>query len=245
MKRTTNKLKSINRVRRRMSLNARKVAHSGGNKGPAQEAIDPGSYPVRLAQIIDLGLQNQRPWQGEAKPPAHEMMLTYELLDEFCLDEDGKPDEDKPRWLSETIPLRSLMAEKAKSTQRYYALDPNEDADGDFTALASAPANASITQNAGKGKNVGKVYNNIQSLSPMRPKDAAKAEPLKKEPKVFVLDDPDLEVFNSLPDWLQDKIKDNLEYNGSALQKALDGDKPAKAEPADDATDDVDGDVEW
>ena len=214
-----------------MSLNAKKVAHSGGNKGPAQEAIDPGSYPVRLAQIIDLGLQNQRPWQGEAKPPAHEMMLTYELLDEFCLDEDGKPDEDKPRWLSETIPLRSLMAEKAKSTQRYYALDPNEDADGDFTALASAPANASITQNAGKGKNVGKIYNNIQMLTTMRTKDAAKAEPLKKEPKVFVLDEPDLEVFNSLPDWLQDKLKSNLEYAGSELEKALTGGVSASEEP--------------
>jgi hypothetical protein len=227
-----------------MSLNAKKVAHSGGNKGPAQEAIDPGSYPIRLAQIIDLGLQNQRPWQGEAKPPAHEMMLTYELLDEFCLDEDGNADEDKPRWLSETIPLRSLMAEKAKSTQRYYALDPNEDADGDFTALASAPANASIVQNAGKGKNVGKIYNNIVSLSPMRPKDAAKAEPLKKEPKVFVLDSPDMEVFNSLPDWIQDKIKDNLEFNGSDLQKAL-GDKPTKPEVAD-AADDAEGDdIAW
>jgi len=230
-----------------MSLNAKKVAHSGGKKGPAQDAIDPGSYPVRLAQIIDLGLQPQRPWQGEEKPPAHEMMLTYELLDEFCLDDDGNADEDKPRWLSETIPLRSLMAEKAKSTQRYYALDPAEVNEGDFTELAGTPANASITQNAGKGKNAGKIYNNIQSLSPMRPKDAAKAEPLKKEPKVFVLDEPDMEVFNSLPDWLQEKIKDNLEFNGSALQKALGGSVPDKTEPTSTTdADDVEGDdVPW
>ena len=229
-----------------MSLNAKKVAHSGGKKGPAQDAIDPGSYPVRLAQIIDLGLQPQRPWQGEEKPPAHEMMLTYELLDEFCIDDDGNADEDKPRWLSETIPLRSLMAEKAKSTQRYYALDPAEVNEGDFTELAGAPANASITQNAGKGKNAGKIYNNIQSLSPMRPKDADKAEPLKKDAKVFVLDEPDLEVFNSLPDWLQEKIKDNLEYNGSALQKLLDGgSKDTATGPVDAAEDDTDADVEW
>lgn len=206
-----------------MALNAKKVAHSGGKSGPAQEPIDAGTYPIRLAQIIDLGLQPQRPYQGQEKPPAHEMMLTYELLDEFCVDEDGNEDTDKPRWLSETLPLRSLMAEKAKSTQRYYALDPTEDCEGDFTQLAGAAANASIVQNVGKGKNAGKVYNNIQALSPMRPKDAAKAPELKKDAKVFVLDEPDLEVFNSLPDWLQDKIKDNLEYNGSALQKALGG----------------------
>ena len=217
-----------------MSLNAKKVAHSGGKKGPTQDAIDGGSYPIRLAQVIDMGLQPQRPWQGEEKPPAHEMMLTYELLDEFCVDDDGNADEDKPRWLSETIPLRSLMAEKAKSTQRYYALDPNEDMEGDFTALAGSPAIATIVQNAGKGKNVGKIYNNIQSLSTMRPKDAAKAEPLKKEAKVFVLDEPDLEVFNSLPDWIQDKIKDNLEYQGSPLQNLLAGDT---TEPVPEAAD--------
>lgn len=230
-----------------MSLNARKVAHSGGKTGPKQEPIDAGTYPIRLAQIIDLGLQPQRPWQGEEKPPAHEMMLTYELLDEFCLDDDGKEDTDKPRWLSETLPLRSLMAEKAKSTQRYYAFDPNEDVDGDFTQLGGAAANASIIQNAGKGKNAGNIYNNIQALSSMRPKDAAKAEPLKKgEAKVFVLDDPDVEVFNSLPDWLQDKIKSNLEYQGSELQKLLEGgDSDMPNGSPDDQGDDDDSNGDW
>ncbi len=225
-----------------MSLNARKIAHTGGKKGPEQAAIEPGTYPIRVAQLIDLGLQPQRPWQGEEKPPAHEMMITYELLDEFCVDEDGNPDEEKPRWLSETIPLRSLKAEKAKSTQRYYALDPNEDCEGDFVALAGMPANASITQNAGKGKNAGKIYNNIQMLSTMRPKDAAKAEPLKKEPKVFVLDEPDLEVFNSLPEWLQDKLKSNLEYAGSELEKALTG---GSSEPDEPQAADADDGEDW
>jgi len=222
-----------------MGLNAKKVAHTGGNKGPAQEAIEPGTYPVRVAQVIDCGLQPQRPYQGQEKPPAHEIMLTYEFLDEFCLDENGEEDVEKPRWLSETLPLRSLLAEKAKSTQRYYALDPNEALGGDFTQLVGVAANASIVQNAGKGKNAGKVYNNVQALSSMRAKDANKAPELKKEGKVLDLDDPDLDVFNSLPEWLQDKIKDNLEYEGSALQKALGG---APAEPV---VEEEDDDVEW
>lgn len=223
-----------------MGLNAKKVAHSGGNKGPAQEAIEPGTYPVRVAQIIDLGLQPQRPYQGQEKPPAYEIMMTYEFLDEFCLDEDGNEDEDKPRWLSETFPFRSLKAEKAKSTQRYYALDPNEDLDGDFTQLIGVAANASIVQNAGKGKNVGKVYNNVQALSAMRAKDASKAPELKNEGKVFTLDEPDVEVFNSLPEWLQDKIKSNLEYSGSALEKALTN---GSSEPEGNTEEDDDG--EW
>lgn len=223
-----------------MGLNAKKVAHTGGNKGPAQEAIEPGTYPVRVAQVIDLGLQPQRPYQGQEKPPAYEIMITYEFLDEFCVDENGNEDEDKPRWLSETLPLRSLQAEKAKSTQRYYALDPNEDLEGDFTQLVGVAANASIVQNAGKGKNAGKTYNNVQALSAMRSKDAAKAPELKNEGKVLDLDAPDITIFQSLPDWLQDKIKDNLEYEGSALQKALDGAPVTSEDDSDD-----EGDVEW
>lgn len=221
-----------------MGLNANKVAHSGGSKGPAQEAVQAGTYPVRLAQIIDLGLQPQRPYQGEEKPPAHEIMLTYELVDEFCKDEDGKEDEDKPRWISETIPLRSLMAERAKSTQRYHALDPEGAVDGDFTQLGGAAANAAIVQNAGKGKNAGKVYNNIQALSAMRSRDVAKVPELKQEVKVFDTDTPDMEVFNKLPDWLQGKIKDNLEYQGSALQGVIEG-APSSSDES------IDDDLEW
>jgi hypothetical protein len=222
-----------------MGINAKKIASTGGSKGPKQEPIDAGTYPVRVAQILDLGLQPQRPFQGQEKPPAHELMITYEFLDEFCLDEDGNEDESKPRWLSETLPLRSLQADRAKSTQRYYALDPNEDFGGDFGQLVGMPAVVTIVQNAGKGKNAGNVYNNITALSSMRPKDANKAPDLVNPPKVLDLDEPDMEIFGSLPDWIQDKIKSNLEFNGSALQRALGG------EP--DATDDNDdgGDDDW
>jgi len=220
-----------------MALNASKIKNNSAAKGPKQDPIDVGTYPVRIAQIIDLGLQPQRPYQGQEKPPAQEIMITYEFLDEFCVDEDGKELDDKPRWLSETLPLRSLKAEKAKSTQRYYALDPDEEFGGDFTQLAGLPAVASVVQNAGKGKNAGNIYNNIASLSAMRPKDAGKAVELQNPPKLFDLDEPDMEVFGSLPDWLQDKIKDNLEFNGSALQKALGG-KVAETEESDEEGDD-------
>lgn len=222
-----------------MGINAKKVASTGGSKGPKQEPIDAGTYPVRVAQILDMGLQPQRPYQGQEKPPAHELMITYEFLDEFCLDDDGNEDETKPRWLSETLPLRSLQADRAKSTQRYYALDPSEDFGGDFGQLVGMPAVVTIVQNAGKGKNAGNVYNNITGLSSMRPKDANKAADLVNPPKVLDLDEPDMEIFGSLPEWIQDKIKANLEFNGSALQRALGG------EP--DATDDNDdgGDDDW
>lgn len=207
-----------------MGLNAKKVPMNGSNKDIAkQEAVEAGSYPARIVQILDFGLQPQRAWQGEEKPPVQEIHIVYELLDEYCLDEEGEEIEDKPRWISETIPLHNLEADLAKSTKRYKALDPEITFDGDFTQLVDIPCTVTITTNAGKGKNVGKTYNNVASIAPMRPKEAKKAAALVNESKIFIIDDADVDGFNSLPEWQQDKIKSNLEFKGSDLANALGG----------------------
>ncbi len=218
-----------------MSLNAKK-ASGGGNGGDnkvQQPVLEAGTYPVRLAQVIDLGIQPQRPFKGEEKPPAHQIMATYEFVDEFMLDEEGNEVEDKPRWLSETFPLYNLKSERAKSTKRYMALDPNVDHDGDWSELLGACANALVTTFKLKnGPNAGQDRNGIQDLSAMRPRDAKKTPELQNPPKVFSLDEPDLEIFGSLPEWLQEKIKANLGYAGSALQELLEGgEKEGKGKP--------------
>lgn len=203
-----------------MALNARKVKSQA--KGPEQEPMDEGTYPARVVQVIDFGVQPQRPFKGVPKAPAQTIYQTYEFLDEFCKDENGEDVEDKPRWLSEDFPLFSLEADLAKSTKRYYALDPDEKYGGDFLLLVGEPCMVTINQYESKGK----IRNGVSSVAAMRPKEAAKAPALVNPPKVFVIDAPDLEVFKSLPDWMQDKIKGSLEFEGSALDEALQG--PAK-----------------
>jgi len=217
-----------------MALNASKVASVGGGK--AQELLDAGVYPGRLVQVLDLGLQAQRPYQGQEKPPMQEIMLTYELSDEFMKDDDGDDIEDKPRWVSETIPLHHLKAELAKSTKRYTALDPEGVFEGDFSQCLGIPVNITLVNNESKGK----TYTNVAGLAPMRPKDAARMPELVNEAKFFDLDSPDLDVLLKLPDWIQTKIKENLNYEGSVLQGMLKGalkkeekkDKPAKKKEA-------------
>lgn len=203
-----------------MALNAKKIKTNNVNR-VEQEPLEAGTYPARLVQIIDFGIQPQRPIKGEEKPPAHKIQFTYELLDEFCVDEKGEIEEDRPRWLSETFAFRSLESDLATSTKRYKALDPSDAHDGDFTMLVGTPCIITVVNNAGTGKNAGKVFNNIGNVSTMRPKDAAKAPELVNESKVFVLDEPDMEIFLSFPQWIQDKIKGNLKYEGSTLQEAL------------------------
>lgn len=213
-----------------MALNASKV--KGG--GTPQDPLEAGSYPARLVGILDLGLQAQRPYKGEEKKPAYEINVTYELSDEFMKDEEGNEIKDKPKWLSETMPLHNLKADRAKSTQRYLALDPTQEFKGDWVQLIGTACNVTVVINPGTGKHAGKVYENIGALSTMRAKEVEKLPELVNPSRVFDLDSPDREVFESLPDWLQDKIKGNLEFAGSPLAHLLGDDTdPPKDEPED------------
>lgn len=206
-----------------MSLNARNYKQE--SKFPIPDPLDVGTYPARVVQVISLGLQKQQPYQGQEKDPKDELYVTYELLDEFLLDEEGKELEDKPRWLSETFTMNSLDSDLAKSTKRYTALDPTLEFDGDWAQLIGAACMVTVVQNEGKGKNAGRTFNNISSVQTMRTKEAAKAPALVNEGKVFDVDDPDMETFLALPTFLQDKIKGNLNYEGSPLEKAVEGHK--------------------
>ena len=183
--------------------------------------------------------------------------LTYELLDVFMVDEEGKELEDKPRWISESFPVYSLDADLAKSSKRYHALDPNMDFDGDMTQLVGQPCMVTIVHGENR-KNPERPYENIGNVSVMRAKEVAKAPELVNEPTVFVLDDPDMEVFKKLPQWLQEKVKGNLEYAGSPLQALLEASqeqpgrvakgKPQKARreaPVDQDDNPEEGEGEW
>ncbi len=207
-----------------MSLNAKKAGAAGQNR-VEQPTIDPGVYPGRLVQIIDLGVQAQRPYKGQDKPPVQEIMLTYELVDVFMLDDKGEEVLDKPRWISETLPFYGLFADKAKSTQRYNAFDPKGVYDGDLVQAITQPVNITLVNNISGEK----IYTNVANVATMRPRDVASCPELKNPSKVFNLDEPDLEVFNSIPEWIRDKIKSNINYQGSALEELLKGKPVAKS----------------
>lgn len=223
-----------------MSLNAKKIKTESKFERPP--ALEPGTYPGRTVQMIGLGLQKQRPFKGEEKGPKQELYITYELADEFLLDEDGNDIEDKPRWISETIPMNALSSDLAKSTKRYYALDPSEEFGGDFAKLLDIPCMLTISADVSK-KDKDVIYNNIASVQTMRAKDASKAPDLVNEVKLFDFYEPSLEVFMSLPEWMQSKIKESLDYEGSDLEAMLRGETNAKTEGVNKET--LDDNEDW
>lgn len=211
-----------------MSLNANNQSMGGGGQ---YEPMEPGTYPGRLVQVIDLGLQAQPPYQGQEKDPVRMLATTYEFVDEFMKDEDGNDQEDKPKWLTEMFPFHNLASERAKSTKRYNSLDPNHVHGGDWTKLLATPCNITVVNNPGKGKNAGKVFDNIAEITAMREKDVKRTPELVNPPVFFDLEDPDIEVFNKLPPFIRKKIQSNLNYEGSKLQELIANSPKQAAEP--------------
>jgi len=204
-----------------MSLNASKIVGENTSDMTAP-TLEVGAYPARIVQVIGLGLQPQRAYKGEDKPPKPMIRVTYELLDEFMRDKEGNEIKDKPRWLSEDLPLNPLANDLANSTKRYMALDPKLEFGGDWSQIMGAPCMLNVVINPNK-KDPNKPYHNISGISTMRAKEAAVAPALVNMAKVFDPDEPDMEVFGSLPDWLQGKIKDALDFEDSALYTAING----------------------
>jgi hypothetical protein len=194
--------------------------------------MDPGTYPCRLVVVADLGMQAQRPWGDKIKPPAQTLHVTYEFTDEFMQDEDGQPDEDKPRWVSESFALHNLGAERAKSTLRYMSLDPQNEHGGDWSKLLNTPCNVSIAINQGKGDKVGMLYENIMSVMPMRGKDIDALPELKNESRLFDLDTPTMEGFLALPEFVQRKIMGGIGFGETAFGVQVFAEKKEEAPAA-------------
>lgn len=209
-----------------MPLKANDVPRT--SSGKRADPLEPGVYPARVVQVIDLGLQEQKAFKGEDKPPRYTLYVTYEILDEFLKDEDGNDIEDKPRWLSEKFALLPLDSDLATSTKRYLALDPAMEFKGDWSQLLGEPCMITVTNFEYKGS----IRDKVSSISAMRPKEAKNAPALINDPKMFDTANPDMEVFYSLPQFLQDLITtENLDYPGSELEKAVKGyKKPEKTQ---------------
>lgn len=225
-----------------MGLNAKKLPQQ--SSGFRQEPLDEGTYPARLVCIYDLGLQKGNLYQGKRKPTKQKLIFVYELLDEFCFDEEGNELTDKPRWVKEDFPFHPLSSDLAASTKRYNALDPEDESDGEFPLLLGKPCLVTIVNNEDKkGKKDDKgnpvIYNNIGNVSAMRKRDRDKAAELVNEPKVFLLDEPDMEVWKGMPEWIQNRIKGGIDFESTKLAKLLSGKEEEGGKDEPDVNDDA------
>lgn len=177
-----------------------KQANGGGNSQKYDYIPDEGVHLGVIIQVLDLGIQEQRPFQGKPKDPARMIRVTYELSHELR-DFDG---EEKPLIVSEEFPFFS--SEKSRCYKRLNAIDPGfKNTGGDWSKTAGKAVQVQIVHRTVEKDGGSKTYANIGSVSPLM-KGMAAPEETFNDVLVYSTDTPDAEVFDKLPEFLQEKI---------------------------------------
>jgi len=158
-----------------------------------KEVAPEGTHTAVLYSIVDLGTQKSD-YNGEVKIQ-HRIRFDWELSDEKM--QDGRPFAIGREY---TASLHS-KAELAKMIKAWVGVDPS----GGFDAstLLGKACNVSIMHND-------KGYANITAIAPLKKNE--KAPPPVNPLREFDLNNYKQAVFDSLPDFLKEKIKLSPEY---------------------------------
>ena len=168
--------------------------------------LDGGTYMSVCVGVIDLGEQYRQFDKQKQGKYAEECMFIFEIPSER-VQVDG---EDKPRWLSSkryTVSLheRSALYQMLTSWRGKALSDAELDPAGDgFDLMQMAGQGAMLSVSVAE-KDDGSLKNKIEAVTGF-PKGIAPPQP-ESEILVFDADDPDMEVFGKLPEWIQDVIR--------------------------------------
>lgn len=179
--------------------------------------LEDGNHLARIVSVIDYGLQPQTDWQTkEPVDPKKVVAITYETPNETITMEDKEGNKsEKPRWISKEYTLS--FHEMAALRKVADALLPNLES---LDELLNVPCMITVgSTSTGNAK--------ITAVSkPMKGMDVPE---LFGDSFHFDFSEPNMELFNGLYEWQQNKLKEALDYNGFA-----DKEKTPKTVPDDD-----------
>jgi hypothetical protein len=193
--------------------------------------VPTGMHLARCYRIVDLGTQKSE-YQGQIKY-LRKIMIQFEVHGE---DDDGKPivtNKNEPMSISKNFTLS--LAEKAtlrKDLSAWRGRDFTEEERKGFELKNVLGVWAMITVARDAGSN-GKEYTNIKNINPV-PKTIRSAGLPEGHNKVamFSIDNPDMQLFDTFSQFLQEKIKSSPEWQGKdsgGKAKSHQSEKPADA----------------
>lgn len=178
------------------------------NSGIKRELIPAGNYIGRCYQMIHIGTV-QESYMGEPKQ-FNKVRIGWELPEERRV---FKPENgEQPFVISKEFTLS--MNEKANlrkmlASWRGKDFSEEEAKSFDITKLLGVPCMINIIHKP-KASDPTTVYEQIASITPM-PK-GMKAGPQENKNQVLSYDSFDWTLYESLPDFLKDKIKGSIEF---------------------------------
>lgn len=175
-------------------------------------------YPVaaphlaRVVGITDLGHQPGYEYRGNKIESSWKIEITYELVNSLMKD-------GRPHWVSEDIKSNNYEKNGKMSNlmARIRAIDPNNDSrDGDdLLQLLGKPCMVTVTHNEEgfpKIKGQGAVSGVPLGMD---------IKELYNEPFAFDMDNPDMHLWDSFPEFKKEKIKSALNFTDTELLKVL------------------------
>lgn len=197
--------------------------------------VPPGAYIGRCYSLIDLGTQLTSGQFGEKLQ--HKIRIGWELFGEdeqgnpLTVDIDGKT---MPMTISKSYTVS--LHEKAGLRKDLAAWRGRDFTDEEAKAFdVSKLIGAYCMVNATTSETNGKTYTNVAGITPL-PGALKNAKPAPvHENLIFDLDKPDMKVFNSFYEKLQEAIKKSPEW---AKATGMSRDLPARSAPSAPAFDD-------
>lgn len=189
-----------------MALSAETKSMKGqGQKDHPKKATHVG----RIVGLIDLGHQPGWEFEGKQIKDAFKVRVTYELPN-------SKMTDGRPHWVSEDWNLNWFEGDGISSTltKRVRAIDEqNESNDGkDLSKLINKPCMLAIEP----GKN---GYPKIKAVTAVP--EGYPVPELVNQSFTFDMDSPDMNVYNTLPEFIRTRIQEALNYPTSELAKQI------------------------
>lgn len=183
--------------------NVTKLIIQGGGSGDYEE-IPAGVYLARCYKMIELGTQ-KIDFQGKISFRPKILIYWEVMTDEEGGDvrmEDGKPFSVSKRYTASMNAKATLR--KDLDAWRGVPFAPKEAEKFDITSLLDKFATIQISKNV-----VGdRTYTNIDRVMSTKRKSKGVNELV-----AFSINQPDMKLFDTFPDWLKDKINESKEWS--------------------------------
>jgi len=203
-------------------------ASAGGDFEIAPEGV----FLARCYKMVDVGTQTETGQFGTKEN--RKVYLYWELLETADGEKVRMEDGETPFSIFNSYKLSmhpKANLRKHLDSWRGKKFTDEEAADFDITKLLDKYCLLQITHSSSKDGQ--KTYANVDGIMTTKKKVDGINEICS-----FSIEDPDMDVFNDLPDWLQNKIEEAPEWSETTAEEEPAA--PAAAEPKAKATDEID-----
>jgi hypothetical protein len=205
--------------------------NTGGGAAIDFKPIPAGVYEARVVKIAELGSQKAKaPYdktpEGKPKGPSNKVSVTFEIPDQ-TIEIDGKK---VPRLAFKM--MTASMHEKAHLSK--IAASAGLSGAFDSSELLGTVVSLTVTNKESNGR----IYANVDAIAPVSARVAVTVPEAETEFVEFSFDNPNIEVFNSLPEFQRNMIKEAQNFKGSKVETMLFD----QVEVAEDVVDDMEDD---